>query len=146
METFHLWEFPFPSTALDHMFTHLTLHLQLWPLESKRTPDPSSLFMSWIPGMVDESLCVVTTEKIYAQALKGIYPIPIVGAGHQEREKHVQRSRDEEREDCLGFCPFSSSWFHSPSPKGLLLLDHMSRLSIFLIMTHFCSNWLLATH
>lgn len=124
-ETFHLWEFPSPPAAPDHMFTHLTLHLRLWPLELKRTPDPSSLFMSWIPGMVDDSLHVVATEEIYAQALKGSYPMPIMGTA-VSRERNVHKETEMRKERTALFPVLGSI---SPTPKGLLLLDNMSRLS-----------------
>lgn len=120
-ETFHPWEFPSPRTSPDHIFTHLTLHLWLWPLEWKRTPDPSSLFMSWIPGTVNESLHVVATEEIHTQDLKGSYPMSIGGAGHQQRETCTKKQRWGER-GLPGFLPFFQFLVTSPSLQRPLAL------------------------
>lgn len=98
-------------------------------------------FLGW-----SMNLCMWWQLKRYTlKTLKGVIQCPSWEQA-VSREKHVQRRRDEEREDCLGFCPFPVLGYISPPCKGLLLLDNMRCLSIFLIMTHFCSNWLLATH
>lgn len=105
---------PHPA-ALGCMSAFLTLHLRLWLLESKWAPDPSSLFLSYGSGTVNECLHVVAGEKIETQDLKGSC-FPIVRARNLHREeqnRYPKKQKAGETEDYLCSCLFSSFQFRS---------------------------------